>query len=118
MSEQLGAEGLYILGIGGTTRPGSTTERALRMALGVAAAAGAETELLIGSPIDLPLYAPENTTRSPEAERLVAALRRADGIIIASPAYHGGLSGLVKNALDYAEDLREDERPYAAFDGL
>lgn len=112
MSEQPGAQGLYILGIGGTTRPGSTTERALRLALGVAEAAGAETELLIGADIDLPLYAPERVERSAAAERLVSALRRADGIIIASPAYHGGLSGLVKNALDYAEDLREDERPY------
>jgi FMN reductase len=71
MSEQPGAHGLHILGIGGTTRPGSTTERALRMALGVAAAAGAETELLIGSAIDLPLYAPEKTERSAEAQLLV-----------------------------------------------
>jgi FMN reductase len=112
MSEQAGAQGLYILGIGGTTRPGSTTERALRMALEVAAKAGADTDLLIGEDIDLPLYAPERLDRGPAAARLVEALRRADGIIIASPAYHGGLSGLVKNALDYAEDLREDARPY------
>ena len=40
------------------------------------------------------------------------ALRSADGVIVASPGYHGGVSGLVKNALDYAEDLRRDERPY------
>jgi FMN reductase len=33
-------------------------------------------------------------------------------VIIASPGYHGGISGLVKNALDYVEDLREHERPY------
>lgn len=32
--------------------------------------------------------------------------------VISSPAYHGGLSGLVKNALDYVEDLRDDPRPY------
>ena len=33
-------------------------------------------------------------------------------IIVASPAYHGGVSGLVKNALDYVEDLRDAKRPY------
>jgi FMN reductase len=33
-------------------------------------------------------------------------------VVIASPAYHGGLSGLVKNALDFIEDLRGDERVY------
>ena len=38
-----------------------------------------------------------------------------DGIILATPAYHGSISGLVKNALDYAEDLRSDARIY--FDG-
>ena len=39
-------------------------------------------------------------------------LRRADGLIVATPAYHGGVSGLVKNALDFTEDLRGDERVY------
>ena len=29
-----------------------------------------------------------------------------------SPGYHGAVSGLVKNALDYIEDLREDPRVY------
>lgn len=43
------------------------------------------------------------------------ALRRADGIILATPCYHGGPSGLLKNTLDYAEDLSQDMRPY--FDG-
>jgi multimeric flavodoxin WrbA len=36
-------------------------------------------------------------------------LRRAHGIIVASPGYHGSMSGLVKNALDYAEDMRDDD---------
>ena len=33
-------------------------------------------------------------------------------MIVATPGYHGGLSGLVKNALDYIEDLANDDRPY------
>ncbi len=39
-------------------------------------------------------------------------VRRADGLIVASPGYHGGVSGLVKNALDLLEDLRGDQRSY------
>jgi FMN reductase len=33
-------------------------------------------------------------------------------VIIATPGYHGGMSGLVKNGLDHLEALRDDERPY------
>ena len=33
-------------------------------------------------------------------------------MVIASPGYHGTVSGLVKNALDYLEVLRDDDRPY------
>ena len=32
--------------------------------------------------------------------------------VVASPGYHGAISGLVKNALDYIEDLRSDPRVY------
>ncbi len=32
--------------------------------------------------------------------------------MLVSPGYHGTVSGLVKNALDYIEDLRDDPRPY------
>lgn len=101
-----------IVGIGGTTRPNSSTERIVRAVLDAAAVAGARTELFSADRLELPLYAPERPGRTPEAQELVEAIRKADGIVIASPGYHGGISGLVKNALDYVEDLREDERPY------
>ena len=39
-------------------------------------------------------------------------MRSADAVVISSPGYHGTVSGLVKNALDYLEELRTDERPY------
>ena len=104
-----------IVGIGGTTRAGSTSEKALQFALGKARALGADTELLVGEQILLPIYTPESPERSAAAHELVETLRRADGIIVASPGYHGSLSGLIKNALDYAEDMRDDSRPY--FDG-
>ena len=103
---------IYVVGIGGTTRANSSTEKALRVSLAAAEAAGAETLLLGADAIDLPMYAPENPDRTEKAERLVAELGRANGVIIASPGYHGTLSGLVKNALDYIEDMREADPPY------
>jgi FMN reductase len=104
----------YIVGLGGTTRASSLTERILRVSLQAAEARGAKTTLLGFSDLQLPLF-PSGTERTPEAQRLVEEIRRADGIVLASPGYHGTLSGLVKNALDYVEDLRADPRPY--FDG-
>lgn len=103
---------LSIVGIGGTTRPGSSSERALAVALDAAAAAGAQTVLLGAADLDLPMYAPGVTGRDARASRLVSALAESDGVVLASPGYHGVLSGLVKNALDYVEDLRDDPRPY------
>lgn len=60
----------------------------------------------------LPHYAPENPTRNAAQLELVEAVRRADGLVIGTPGYHGGVSGLVKNAIDLLEDLREDKRVY------
>ena len=101
-----------VVAIGGTLKPESSTERALALALRGAAAAGAETRLIAGVGLDLPLYNPSVTERCAAAHEMIETLRRADGIIIGSPGYHGSISGLVKNALDYTEDMRDDPMPY------
>ncbi|GGJ40936.1 NADPH-dependent FMN reductase [Streptomyces brasiliensis] len=100
-----------VVGIGGTIRSNSSSEAGLRSALAAAAAAGARTLCLTAHDIALPFYE-QHTARSPQATRLVEALRVANGLIVSSPGYHGSVSGLVKNALDYAEDLAGDPRPY------
>ena len=105
----------YIVGIGGTVRAGSSTERALRYALDACEQDGATVVSFTGVDLAaLPLYAPELPERTPVAMRLIEELRRADGVIVASPGYHGSVSGLVKNALDYVEDMRDDGQPYFA----
>src|SRR5271156_1183457 len=80
--------------------------------LAAAHRAGARPKPITGSSLQLPLYQPDNPERSDAARDLVAELAMADGIILGSPGYHGSISGLIKNALDYAEDLRTDVRPY------
>lgn len=102
----------HFVAIGGTSRADSTTERALQRALDFASEAGATTALISGAALSLPFYEPETAGRGEHARALVAELRRADALVIGSPGYHGGLSGLVKNALDYVEDLRGDARCY------
>jgi FMN reductase len=101
-----------IVGLGGSFRPGSTSERAVAAALAESERLGAEVRLLGGADLTLPLYDPANRTGTRRSQRLLAELAAADGVILASPAYHGGISGLMKNALDHVEELRDEERPY------
>jgi FMN reductase len=102
-----------IVGLGGTTQANSSTEKSLRVVLAAAAAKGATTRLIEGPFIArLPIYTPEKNERTPEQRELIEAVREADGLVIATPAYHAGMSGLIKNAIDLLEDLRDDRRPY------
>jgi FMN reductase len=73
---------------------------------------GGRTRMFCGEYLALPLYAPHELERTPKAQELVEALRDADAVVVGSPGYHGAVSGLVKNALDFIEDLREDPRVY------
>ena len=99
-----------IVGIGGTTRANSSSETALRGVLNACVDMGAETRLFGGLEISaLPHFAPEKPERTEAQKIFVDAVRGADGLAIATPGYHGGISGLVKNAIDLLEDLRADK---------
>lgn len=103
---------ITVVGIGGSIRVDSQSERALRIALHGAEEAGAKTVMITGADLVVPFYDPSVSERTATACRLVEAVRAADGVVLVSPGYHGTVSGLVKNALDYLEDLRDEERPY------
>jgi FMN reductase len=101
-----------VVGLGGTERDGSVTEACIREALHAAELAGARVQLFGARSLDLPMFKPTVSRRSKRVVTLVEAIRQCDGLVLGSPAYHGGLSGLVKNALDYLEDLHDDPRPF------
>lgn len=106
-----------IVGIGGTNRQGSSSERIVRAVLEACTAQGAEARMFDGPFLArLPHFNPEDPARTPEESELVETVRKADALVIGSPGYHGGYSGLVKNAVDLLEDLRGDARCY--FDGM
>ena len=108
---------LKVVGIGGTLRIGSSSLGALRRTLGAAREAGAEIELVDLKELGLPMYEPGRPLAEygAGAEGLVGAMRGADALILSTAAYHGTLAGVTKNALDFAQFLSGDERPY--FDG-
>ncbi len=105
-----------VVGIGGTIGGISSTERALRIALEAASEQGFRTRMFGGADMaKLPLYDPKATSRTPEEREFVEAVRDASALIIASPSYHGSISGVVKNALDLLEETAQDaDRPYLA----
>jgi FMN reductase len=103
---------IHIVAIGGSTRPNSSSEWALRIAAQAAQGAGTRVTILSGRALMLPIYDTEVRERDERSIALVEAVRAAHGLIVASPGYHGGISGMMKNALDYLEDLRDESPPY------
>jgi NAD(P)H-dependent FMN reductase len=90
------------VGLSGSLRPGSYTRKAVRIALEGAEEAGAETRLLDLREYDLPFSSgiPKDRSYPPDVFRLREDIQNADGVIIGSPEYHGGMSGVLKNAID------------------
>jgi NAD(P)H-dependent FMN reductase len=83
--------------VAGSTRRGSYSAQALKIALELAKKQGAEVRLVEAG---LPLYDP-NAQASKEVERAAEVVAWADAIILASPDYHGSMSGALKNFLDH-----------------
>jgi len=102
---------IFIVGIGGSVDPDSQSERALRAVLAAAARRGASIASFTGRALDFSPYH-SGAELPASAGDYIDAVRSADAVLISSPGYHGTVSGLVKNALDYLEELRTDDRPY------
>jgi len=95
------ADIVRIAGFCGSLRDGSFTRQALHAALSAAKAAGAETTLFDPAETPLPFCGAE--PRGDEAAHLRrwrTVARECDGMILATPEYHGSYSGVIKNALD------------------
>jgi FMN reductase len=100
-----------VVAIGGSTSPDSITNQLMDRCLADVAAMGARTESFTGAALGgLAIYSGE--ADSSAATTLLETVREADCVVIGTPGYHGGMSGLVKNALDHLDELRDDRRPY------
>ena len=102
MNQQQQNGKILVVGLSGSLRRGSYTRRAVETALDGAREVGAETALL-----DLAEYGLVFCNGSTDAGaypegvgKLRQQVRAAQGIILGTPEYHGGFSGVLKNALD------------------
>ncbi|MFB2833504.1 NADPH-dependent FMN reductase [Floridanema evergladense] len=90
-----------IVGIGGSLREDSYSQLALELAAQRIEALGAKVEILDLREMELPFCNGEdNYPDYPDVEKLRNAVQQADGLILATPEYHGSVSGVMKNALD------------------
>jgi len=103
-----------LLGLGGSTRPGSASFALVRGTLAMAAELGAETRAVDVGETDLPLFREDCSAadRPPAVAWLLAEARAADALLLCSPTYLGTVSGAVKNLLDYLSLLGGDDPPY------
>ena len=91
---------LNVLGVGSSMRQGSYSTTALNMILDMAKGNEAETKLLDLRQTNLPmLYAAKDDTN--EIVQVTKLVEWADAYILATPDYHGSMSGSLKNFLDY-----------------
>jgi FMN reductase len=85
---------------------------ALQVALQGATRAGAETYLLSVRELALPILEADQPDWELDAVQvLLASVRRAHALIVASPVYQETVSGALKNALDYLYILEQEEPP-------
>ncbi|AFZ57248.1 NAD(P)H-dependent oxidoreductase [Anabaena cylindrica FACHB-243] len=90
-----------IVGIGGSLRPGSYTQLGLQVAAQRVAALGAEVEILDLTQMHLPFCTgAKEYPDYPDVQKLRDTVFNADGLILATPEYHGSVSGVIKNTLD------------------
>lgn len=95
-------QGGPILGICGSLRQPSHTRRALERVLTAAARAGAETELVHGDPVRLPLCDGRPESEVPlEVRALRQRARHASALVLGSPEYCGTYSAVIKNVIEW-----------------
>ena len=92
---------IQITGVCGSLSANGATKKALSVALNGAAEYGADTTMVELRNMDLVFYGSVPQDEYPQdVIQLRKTLRASQGIILATPEYHGTLTGVLKNMLD------------------
>ena len=110
-----------ILAFAGSTRSASYNKLLVRIAAEGARAAQADVEVIDLRDFPLPLYdgdLEEKEGLPDAAKKLKARLLEAQGLLISAPEYNSSITGVLKNAIDWASRTEtEDEKTLACFQG-
>lgn len=102
----------HLVCFSGSLHPESRTQQLAVWCAAALTELGAQVSLFAGADLDIPLYRPLPAERAEPVHRMLAAVAEADGVLLVSPTYHGTVSGVLKNALDYVNDLATAPRPF------
>ena len=101
MSNKVLSERIRVVGLCGSLRKKSFTRMALQIALKGASQLNVEAELIDLREYDLPFCDDsQEVYNKPDVLRLSQIIKASQGIILASPEYHGSFTGVLKNSLD------------------
>jgi NAD(P)H-dependent FMN reductase len=107
-----------ILVFAGSTRRESFNKKLARVAADAARAAGAEVTFVDLAELPMPLYDGDLEAQSgvpANARKFKDLLLAHQGLLIASPEYNSSISGVLKNAIDWASRQEAGEPPLACF---
>jgi azobenzene reductase len=102
---------MKIVLIAGSNRKDSTSTKLLRYMVTVLEKKGVQASLFDLCETPVPLYKPYSEEIDANTALMIQSVTNADGIVLGSPEYHGSVSGVLKNALDYMGDDEFSGKP-------
>ncbi|QYR20354.1 NAD(P)H-dependent oxidoreductase [Paenibacillus sp. sptzw28] len=92
---------MHIAIITGSNRAGAASTRVSQYLMKLIEEKGHQVSFIDLYERRLPLYSPDDTELHAEVAAMSEAVLEADAIVLSTPEYHGSVSGVLKNALDY-----------------
>lgn len=109
-----------VLAFAGSTRTESFNKKLIRVAAAAAKAAGADVTLIDLRDFPMPLYDGDLEAKDgvpPHGKRFKQLMLSHDGLLLACPEYNSSITGVLKNAIDWASRQEGEEEPLACFTG-
>lgn len=100
----MGDKRLKVIGLAGEYRANSKSGLLVNLALSIAKEQGADVEFWDLAERPLPLVGEEGCWTHPNVKAFQSLLEESDAFLLSSPEYHGTMSGVMKNTLDWMYD--------------
>lgn len=105
--------------VSGTNRPGSNTRKVSAQVAAAYARLGLKTQLLDLAELPAEIFAPTSYAEKPASfKKFTDAILAADGLVIVSPEYNGGVPGVLKYFIDMLPFPESFEQRPVCFVGL